>query len=179
VAHELIGAGTLWRVSARYDDATPVRRLVRRLAATRPGSWVFARVAHRLDRIVFRATGGRSTAASWVAGLPVVMVTTTGARTGRRVTTPVLGVPEDGAIVVVGSNFGRPHHPAWVHNLRADPGAHVRVVGGAEHDAVAEEIAGEERERLLALAAEIYPGFRQYVKRAAPRQIRVIRLIAD
>jgi deazaflavin-dependent oxidoreductase (nitroreductase family) len=138
---------------------------------------VFARIAQRLDRVVFRVTGGRSTAASWVAGLPVVMVTTTGARSGRRVTTPILGVPEGGSIVVVGSNFGRARHPAWVHNLRADPRARVRIVGGTEHDAVAEEVTGEEWERLLALAAEVYPGFPQYVRRAAPRQIRVIRLI--
>ena len=163
-------------MSARYEDATPIRRLVRRLAATRPGSWVFARVAHRLDHLVFRWSGGRSTAASWVAGLPVVMVTTTGARSGRRTTTPILGVPEGGGIVVIGSNFGRAQHPAWVHNLRADPHARVRVVDGAEHDAVAEEVTGAERERLLALASEVYPGFRQYVERAAPRQIRVIRL---
>ena len=164
-------------MSARYEDATRIRRLVRRAAATKPGSWVFARVAHRLDRIVYRRTGGRSTAASWVAGLPVVMVTTTGARSGRKATTPTLGVPEGGGIVVIGSNFGQAHHPAWIHNLRADPRAHVRVVGGPEHDAVAEEVTGAERERLIALASEIYPGFPQYVKRAAPRRIRVIRLI--
>jgi deazaflavin-dependent oxidoreductase (nitroreductase family) len=164
-------------VSARYEDATRIRRLVRRLAATKPGSWVFARTAHRLDHFVYRRTGGRSTAASWVTGLPVVMVTTTGARSGRETTTPILGVPEGGGIVVIGSNFGQAHHPAWVHNLRAHPRAHVRVIGGPEHDAVAEEVTGEERERLIALASEIYPGYPLYVERAAPRRIRVIRLI--
>jgi deazaflavin-dependent oxidoreductase (nitroreductase family) len=164
-------------VSHRYEDAAPVRRLVRRAAATKPGSWVFARTAHRLDRLVYRATKGRSTAASWISGLPVVMVTTTGARSGRTVTTPILGVPEGGGIVVIGSNFGQAHHPAWVHNLRKDPRARVCEVGEAPHDAVAEEVEGAERERLIALAAEIYPGFPQYVRRAAPRRIRVIRLI--
>jgi deazaflavin-dependent oxidoreductase (nitroreductase family) len=164
-------------VSARYEDATRIRRLVRRVAATEPGSWVFARIAQRLDRLVYRATGGRSTAASWVSGLPVVMVTTTGARSGRETTTPILGVPEGGGIVVIGSNFGQAHHPAWIHNLRANPRAHVCEVGGSPHEAVAEEVTGAERERLIALAAEIYPGFPQYVKRAAPRHIRVIRLI--
>jgi hypothetical protein len=57
-------------VSHRYEDAAAVRRFVRRIAATRAGSWVFARAAHRLDRIVYRATGGRSTLASWISGLP-------------------------------------------------------------------------------------------------------------
>jgi deazaflavin-dependent oxidoreductase (nitroreductase family) len=164
-------------VSHRYEDATPIRRLVRRGAATKPGSWIFARVAHRLDRLVYRATNGRSTAASWISGLPVVMVTTTGARSGRAVTTPILGVREGGGIVVIGSNFGQAHHPAWVHNLRKNPHARVCVVGEPPHDAVAEEVQGAERERLIELATEIYPGFPQYVRRAAPRRIRVIRLI--
>jgi deazaflavin-dependent oxidoreductase (nitroreductase family) len=164
-------------MSHSYADATPVRRLVRRASATKPGSWVFARAAHRLDRVVYRASKGRSTAASWVSGLPVVMVTTTGARSGRRVTTPILGVRDGGSIVIIGSNFGQAHHPAWVHNLRKDPHATVCVVGEEPHEAVAEELDGAERDRLLALASDIYPGFRQYVVRAAPRRIRVIRLI--
>jgi deazaflavin-dependent oxidoreductase (nitroreductase family) len=169
--------GPLSRPSHRYDDANRVRQVVRRAAATTAGSWVFARVAHRLDRIVYRATGGRSTAASWVSGLPVVMVTTTGARSGRRTTTPIVGFPDGGGIVVIGSNFGRAHHPAWVHNLRKNPRARVRVVGEEPYDALAEEVEGAERERLIALGAELYPGFTQYVKRAAPRRIRVLRLI--
>jgi deazaflavin-dependent oxidoreductase (nitroreductase family) len=164
-------------VSHRYADATPLRRAVRRAAATKPGSWIFARTAHHLDRLIYRWTKGRSTAASWVSGLPVVMVTTTGARSGRKVTSPILGVPDGGGMVVIGSNFGQAHHPAWVHNLRADPRAQVCVVGETPHDAIAEEVEGAERERLIALATEIYPGYTQYVARAAPRHIRVIRLI--
>jgi deazaflavin-dependent oxidoreductase (nitroreductase family) len=180
VASLVADAHPLWKadraVSTRYIDANPPRKLVRRLAATAPGSWVFARIAHHADRLVFRSTGGRATAASWVSGLPVVMVTTTGARSGRESTTPILGVPEGGGIVLIGSNFGQAHHPAWIHNLRADPRARV-TVDGATHEAVAEEVEGPERERLIELAAEIYPGFPQYVRRAAPRRIRVIRLI--
>ena len=106
-----------------------MRRLVRRAAATKPGSWIFARVAHRLDGLVYRWTGGRSTAAPWVSGVPVVMVTTPGARSGRSITTPILGVPEGRGIVVIGSNFGQAHHPAWIHNLRAHPHARVSSSG--------------------------------------------------
>lgn len=163
-------------MSALYADANALRRGVRRLAATRPGSWVFARAAHRLDRVVFRATGGRSTLASWVSGLPMVMLTTTGARSGRRITTPLVGMPEGGGIVLVGSNFGQAHHPAWVHNLRAEPRATL-TIDGASHEAVAQEVTGEERQRLLTLAEQVYPGYAQYVERAAPRRIRVLRLI--
>jgi deazaflavin-dependent oxidoreductase (nitroreductase family) len=106
----------------------------------------------------------------------MVMLTTTGARSGVRTTTPLVGMPEGGGIVIVGSNFGQAHHPAWVHNLRADPRATV-TVDGTMHEAIAEEVTGVERDRLMELAAEVYPGYTRYVERAAPRQIRVIRLI--
>jgi deazaflavin-dependent oxidoreductase (nitroreductase family) len=148
-----------------------VQRTVVRAAGTARGAWVFARVARHLDRVVYRATDGRATAASWMAGIPVVMVTTIGRRSGRQITTPILAVPEDDALVMVGSNFGQAHHPAWVHNLRADSRAWV---DGRE--VAAEEVEGAERDRLLALATEVYPGFPAYVRRAAPRRIAVMRL---
>jgi deazaflavin-dependent oxidoreductase (nitroreductase family) len=147
------------------------QRLVVRAAGTKPGARVFASSAQHLDRVVYRATHGRATLASWASGLPVVMLTTTGRRSGRQVTTPIVAVPESDALVLVGSNFGQAHHPAWVHNLRADPRA--RIDG---REVRAEEIEGQERERLLALATEVYPGFPAYVQRAAPRRIAVMRL---
>jgi deazaflavin-dependent oxidoreductase (nitroreductase family) len=162
-------------VSAAYAETGPVRRLVRRVAATGPVSRVLARTLHHADRAVYRWTRGRTTLAAVIAGLPVIMLTTRGARTGRPATTPLLAVVEGETIIVVGSNFGRPHHPAWIHNLRADPRAQVEVEGRTR-EVVAEEVAGAERERYIAQAAELYPGFPAYVKRAAPRQIAVIRL---
>ena len=147
------------------------QRLVVRAAGTKPGARVFARTAQRADGVVHRATRGRATLSSWASGLPVVMLTTTGRRSGRQVTTPIVAVPESDALVLVGSNFGQAHHPAWVHNLRADPRA--RIDG---REVRAEEVEGPERERLLALATEVYPGFPAYVQRAAPRRIAVMRL---
>jgi deazaflavin-dependent oxidoreductase (nitroreductase family) len=163
-------------VSALYADAHPLRKLVRRIAATAPGSWLLARTLHHADRVVYRATRGRTTLAAVLSGLPVLMLTTTGAKSGRRIASPILGIPEGGGIVVVGSNFGRAHHPGWVHNLRADPHARMEIDGTAQ-DVVAEEVVGEERDRLMEVASELYPGFPAYVKRAAPRHIRVMRLI--
>ncbi len=70
-----------------------LQRALRRFAASRPGSWLFARILHRIDRPVYRLTRGRHTFASLVSGLPVVMLTTTGARSGRPRSVPVLGLP--------------------------------------------------------------------------------------
>ena len=159
-----------------YADAHPARRLLRRLAATEPVSRVLGRTLHHADRAVYRWSAGRTTLAAMLSGLPVVMLTTSGARTGRPTTAPLLGVVEGDAVIVVGSNFGRPQHPAWIHNLRANPRAQVEVEGQTR-EVTAEEVDGAERDRYIAMATEIYPGFPAYVKRAAPRRIAVIRLI--
>ena len=138
-------------------------------------SLFYARTLHHIDRVVYRRTRGRTTFAAWLSGLPVVMLTTTGARSGRQITSPILGFPDDGDVVVIASNYGQAHHPAWYHNLRAHPRARV-VVDGVARDVEAEELASPERERFMELATEIYPGFTAYVERAAPRRIAVFRL---
>jgi deazaflavin-dependent oxidoreductase (nitroreductase family) len=159
-----------------YADANAVRRLVRRLAATAPGSWVLARVLHHADRFVYLATRQRTTLAGVISGLPVVMLTSTGARSGRETTVPLLGFDEGGVIVLVASNYGQAHHPAWYHNLRAHPQARIGVRGNWR-EVVAEEVESPERERYLQVATEIYPGYPRYEARAAPRRIALFRLI--
>jgi deazaflavin-dependent oxidoreductase (nitroreductase family) len=162
-------------VTERYADAGRFRRFVRWSAATRPGSRFYARVLHHLDRVVYRRTGGRSTLAAWLSGLPVVMLTTRGARSGKQIDSPVLGFPAGDDVVVIASNYGQAHHPGWYHNLRAHPRARV-VIDGDEREVEAGEVASPERERFLELASEVYPGFTTYVARAAPRRIAVFRL---
>jgi deazaflavin-dependent oxidoreductase (nitroreductase family) len=163
-------------VSTSYTEAAALHRFIRRIAATRPGAWFFARTLDHIDRPVYRWSGGRTTLAAMLSGLPVVMLTTSGARSGRRTTSPVLGFEEGDVVIVIGSNYGQAHHPAWVHNLRADPRAQLEIRGVAR-EVTAEEAAGPERERYLDVASAVYPGYRAYVKRAAPRRIAVIRLI--
>jgi hypothetical protein len=74
-----------------YARANALRRGVRRFAGTGAGAWLLARVAQRIDAPVYRFPGGRATFASLASGLPVVMLTTTGTRSGRPRTVPVLG----------------------------------------------------------------------------------------
>lgn len=159
----------------RYEDAGPVRRVMRQSGAVWPLSLFWARTLYHLDRVVHRRTRGRATFTSWVTGLPVVMLTTTGARSGRPTTLPVLGFPDGDATVVIGSNYGQARHPAWVHNLRAHPRATL-TLDGATHDVEAVELDGPDRERRLQAAKDVYPGFGVYVRRAAPRRIGVFRL---
>ena len=158
-----------------YADANLLRRSIRRFASTRPGSWLFARTLHHADRAVYRASGGRTTFAAVVSGLPVVMLTSTGAKSGRETTVPLLGFEEGDAVILIASNYGQAHHPAWLRNLRAHPRARL-AVRGSWRDVAAEEIESPERERHLAIAAVAYPGYRRYEQRAAPRRISVFRL---
>lgn len=159
-----------------YAQANVLQRFLRRLGATRPGAWVFARVLHRIDRPVHRLTRGRHTLSSLLAGFPVVMLTTTGARSGAARTVPLLGLPTDDGLVVVASNFGRREHPAWHHNLRANPEATV-VVDGAAHAIRATVAQGEQRARIWREGLKVYPGWSQYERRAAHRDIVVYLLL--
>ena len=159
----------------RHDDANPLRRAIRRSAGWKPLSLFYARTLHLLDRAVFRLTRGRATFTSWLADLPVAWLTTTGAKSSAKRTSPVLAIPAgDGRLVVIASNYGRRHNPAWYHNLRANPRTRI-LFDGDERDMVARELEGDERDRWYERGIEIYPGWVQYRKRA-PRRIPVIEL---
>jgi deazaflavin-dependent oxidoreductase (nitroreductase family) len=158
-----------------FDQANAVQRFNRRFAASGPGSWLFARVLHHIDRPVHRATGGRHTLGSLLSGLPVVMLTTIGARTGKRRTVPVLGLPTPEGLAVIASNFGQERHPAWYYNLHANPTGDV-AVGGVTRPFRATVAEGEERARIWEEGLRVYPGWAHYEQRASHRQIDVFVL---
>jgi deazaflavin-dependent oxidoreductase (nitroreductase family) len=158
-----------------YDRANALQRFLRRFAASGPGSWLFARIMHHIDRPVHRLTRGRYTFASLVAGIPVVMLTTTGAKSGQLRTVPVLGIPVEGGVAIIASNFGQARHPAWYHNLRAHPDAEA-VVDGARRRVRAVEANDERRAQIWQQGLRMYPGFDQYERRASHRRITVFVL---
>jgi deazaflavin-dependent oxidoreductase (nitroreductase family) len=158
-----------------YRRSHPLHRFVRRTAATRPMARLYRVIQQPLDRLVYRLTGGRTTASSWLGGVTITMLTTTGARTGRPRTLPVLGLPDGDDVIVIASNFGRPRNPSWYHNLLANPRAAI-VFDGISREVTAHELSGPERERGYRRGEEIYPGFSRYPGWAANRSIPVLRL---
>jgi deazaflavin-dependent oxidoreductase (nitroreductase family) len=158
--------------ASAYARANVFQRGMRQFAASGPGSWMFARLLHHIDRPVFRLTRGRATLGSLVSGLPVVMLTTTGARTGRPRTVPLLGLPTADGLAVIGSNWGREGAPAWDRNLRADPAASIAIAPHRRR-VRAVEAEGERRERIWREGLVIYPGWSQYERRAAGRRFRI------
>jgi deazaflavin-dependent oxidoreductase (nitroreductase family) len=164
--------------SRHGDRPTLPQRWLRRFAATRPGAWLFGRVLHRIDRLAFRWTGGRRTLTAMLSGLPVIMLTTTGARSGLPRTVPVLGFPIGEDLAVVAGNFGRQPDPAWCLNLRREP--HARIVAdGHPHQVVAEELTEGARDVVWQRALEIYPGGAAYERRAGGRTLGVFLLHRD
>ena len=168
----------MWLDDARvyaFGQANWFRRIMRLSGAVPPISWLYARTLHHLDRAVYRLTRGRATFVSLVTGLPIVMLTTTGAKSGRRHTLPLVALPDGDRMVIIASNYGQHRNPAWYYNLRANPAATI-VFDGVTREVTARVLEGEERERQYARGIEIYPGWTQYRKRAAHRQIPVIEL---
>jgi deazaflavin-dependent oxidoreductase (nitroreductase family) len=102
----------------------------------------------------FRANGGR--VSGQLEGVPLLLLTTTGAKSGLKRTTP-LGYGNDGGrMIVVASVRGAPNNPDWYHNLVAHPEVTIEV-GGETFDAIATVVEGEERERLWSKFVEAYP----------------------
>jgi deazaflavin-dependent oxidoreductase (nitroreductase family) len=150
-------------------------QLIMRLAALYPISWVLARILPPLDSHLLRLSSSRLTMTSLLTGLPVVMLTTTGARSGLPRSTPLVALPQGSAFVLIASNFGNKKHPAWFFNLRANPAAILTYYGfSAEY--VARQAQGTERERCWQSAVAHYPGFAAYARRAGSRQIPVLIL---
>ena len=119
----------------------------------------------------FRANGGKT--AGPFAQADLLLLTTTGARTGRRHTTPLVYLPRADGPVIFASKAGAPDNPAWYHNLVANPVVTVEV-GADTYEADAVIVDGPERDALFAAQVERNPGFADYQAKTT----RVIPVIA-
>jgi deazaflavin-dependent oxidoreductase (nitroreductase family) len=120
----------------------------------------------------FRAN--RGTSGGPLAGRPLLLLTTTGARSGQPRTAPMMYIREGQRLLVIASNLGAPRHPDWYHNLVAQPNVTVEI-GDETFDAAAVTIEGAERQRLWAWIVEQYPFFAEHQAKTT-RQIPVVAL---
>ncbi|MFK0292168.1 nitroreductase family deazaflavin-dependent oxidoreductase [Streptomyces sp. NPDC090442] len=147
--------------------------LVQKLSSTRAFARLAPHLIPALDRAVHRLSGGRALLSTRM--LPGVVLTTTGARSGLPRRTPLSCVPQDdGGWLLVGSNFGRPGHPAWSANLRKNPEAEVSW-RGRDVPVRARLLTGAERERAWRAALAFWPPYAAYQARVE-REIRLFRL---
>jgi deazaflavin-dependent oxidoreductase (nitroreductase family) len=147
------------------------------IGGTRPGAWFFARTLHHIDGALLRLSRGQVTVPGVLAGLPVLRVTASGARTGQRRTTPLLGVPAGDDIAVIGTSFGQPRTPGWYHNMRADPKVEVTYQDKTVK-AIAREAGSQERQAIWDRARTIYAGYEAYASRIKNREIHIMVLSA-
>lgn len=152
-----------------------LQRGVQHVAALRPASWASSHLAHHLDRPIFRLTNGRHTVVSLLTGLPVVLLTTTGAKSGQPRSVPLLGIPDGDTLILVASNWGGHTHPAWYYNLKAHPDCSVEV-NDRSHPYTAHELSGDDKTTAWQKAATIYPGYNAYKSRTGGRDIPVMKL---
>jgi deazaflavin-dependent oxidoreductase (nitroreductase family) len=107
----------------------------------------------------FRSNGGK--VGGQFAGAELLLLTTTGAKSGEPRLAPLAYFTIDGKMIIIGSKAGADTNPDWVHNLRANPAAHVEI-GTEAYDVVARELPTAERDEIFDKAVAAAPGFGEY-----------------
>jgi deazaflavin-dependent oxidoreductase (nitroreductase family) len=131
-----------------------------------PREWVRDQVE------LYERSGGTEGTTLRDTGLPVIIVTHTGNKTGAIRKTPLMRVQDGANYILVGSVGGAPTNPVWVHNLRANPAIEIRDHTAVQPMRVREVAGGPERARLWALAVSAFPPYADYQTRTT-RQIPV------
>ena len=143
-----------------------------RIVTSRPVTWLYLHVFPHVDRALLGLSRG------WLSvslGAPVLLLETTGARSGEKRSTPLVYATHRGAIVLIASNGGSPHNPAWYFNIRAHPQVQC-TIRGKKRAYTARVLDGHERDDAWQRATEMFPGYATYAARAESREIPLIVL---
>jgi deazaflavin-dependent oxidoreductase (nitroreductase family) len=126
------------------------------------------------DRLLYKLTGGKVTLVS-LRGQAGLTLLTVGAKSGEPRENQVQYVADGADMLVVGSNWGKPHHPAWTANVLKNPDIQVNVRGDVR-EVRGTLLAGAEREAAWRKMVAAWPAFEDYVTRSGGRELRVFRL---
>ena len=154
-------------------DRPILRKPVTVFASSKVGSWLI-RTATPLDRWILQRSNSRYTILGPL-GLPLLLLTTVGRKTGQPHTTPLTYVRENGQLFVVGSNFGQDHHPAWSNNLLVNNQATV-TIGGVDVPVEATPLLGAEKECTFERFVAIGEAYARYRDRT-DRDLRIFCLV--
>jgi deazaflavin-dependent oxidoreductase (nitroreductase family) len=142
-------------------------------AKSRPGGWFAVHVASPIDRRLLRWTNGR---VGMFIGQPVGLLYARGAKSGAVRETPLLYCADGERILLVASNAGSTRHPAWYHNVTANPDVEFLPRRGPRRPYRARQLEGAEREAAWEKVNDLYAGYETYQGRAGSRRIPVIAL---
>ena len=126
-----------------------------------PPRWLL-KIFTRINVLVYKLSGGRLM--NKLEGMPIVLVTMKGAKTGRTINIPLMYVPHEKGFILVASQGGAPRHPAWYHNLVKNPKIEITHEGRTQK-LTARQVAEEEKATLWPTCIEYYPPYEQYQKR--------------
>lgn len=153
---------------------TPIGRVLRLAGRTSAFASIYRRVGPRLDTWLSRRFKGQVTAKLY--GLPSLVLVTIGGKTGLARPSPLLYVRDGGDFIVVGTNFGQDHHPAWTNNLAKNPSASVEL-GPVVVPVLAKAMDDADFARCWPKFVDMYPGYAGYLERSG-RTPRMFRLVA-
>ena len=139
-------------------------------ARQRPVTWFLVNIGNKVDPYLMKASGGRL---KTTFSAPTVLLTHTGAKSGKKRSTPLAYFTDGDNVILIASRGGARDNPAWYHNIVANPEVELLAKGGGGRYR-AREAQGELRQRLWGLAAGFYPGFEKYQERAGDRRIPVV-----
>lgn len=154
---------------AEDERRRPWSAILRRLGATRIGVWVIKHVVSPLDRWLYQRTGGRRVALGKPLG-PLLLLTTTGRRTGKEHTTPVYYLRDGTQLVLCNVNPGFEHPNPWTLNLRANPLARVQI-GSEQSIYQAREASQAEIDHYWPQLVQIWPAYQKLFERSEQRVV--------
>ncbi len=172
-----------WYVSGRLagirdykpqSQKTRTEKVLQALAQNRLGGKLFITVFPAIDRRLIPLSRGRLSTAG--IGQPFVLLHVRGARSGIEHTVPLLATRTGETLLLVASKAGAIKHPAWYHNVRANPDVEVTIDGQRQPMHAEIAASGEERDRLWRIVCDNYTGYVTYQRRARGRVIPVVAL---
>jgi deazaflavin-dependent oxidoreductase (nitroreductase family) len=143
---------------------------IQKFASSKTGAWTFSRILHYLDDAILKLTDNQKSLTSILSGVPVIVLTSIGAKSGEPRSVPLLGLEKDKNIILIASNWGQAHHPGWYYNLKANPEAQLSI-GWRVGFYIARDATDVERDEYWEEAINMYAGYAEYKKRAVTRKI--------
>lgn len=152
---------------------TAVGRLLQSIGPTRPFAEIYRRIGPLIDPWLLRVSGGRI--ATQIYGMPSLLLLSTGAKSGKQRTSPLLYARDGDDFLIVGTNFAAANHPAWTVNLIKHPSALIEVAQETL-PVTAELVSDAEFQRYWPSFTRIFRGYDEYLKRLTDRHPRMFRL---
>jgi deazaflavin-dependent oxidoreductase (nitroreductase family) len=153
------------------DGNGVLKNVFGKVGMSRGVQWYLRHISPRVDPMLIRLTRGRvSSMGAWPR---CILLTHTGARSGIERTTPLIYFTDGDRVILIASNYGATRHPAWYHNVIANPTVTL-CRGGFEGRFVGQEVTGAEYDRLWGLATQWNPGYRRYEASSGDRRIPLL-----